>query len=44
MVYEHALQILTVIIYPTVNGQSQRIITTTWPYNILRYCTVVIGR
>jgi len=25
------------IIYPTVNGQSHRTITTTWPSNILRY-------
>jgi len=32
------------MIYPTVNGQSHRTIPTTWPYNILRYGTVVIGR
>ena len=34
----------TIIIYPAVNGQSHRTIPTTGPYNIIRYCTVVIAQ
>ena len=29
--------IFCIIIYPAVNGQSHRTISTTWPYNIIRY-------
>jgi len=34
----------SIIIYPTGNSQSHRTIPTTWPSNILQYCTVFIGR